>query len=391
MKRAVIAPPATLALLGGGQLGRFFIQAAHELGYRVIVLDPDPDAPAGKLADGHIVANYDNQAALSQLTQQCAAATTEFENVPAAVLAQLAQTMPVSPSAEAVSIAQDRIREKNFLKDHGFSTAPFIAVENEADLDNASDHLFPAILKTARFGYDGKGQARVNSIDEAKAAQRDFNTPCVLEKMMPLNLEVSVVLARSADGECRCFPLAENGHRNGVLDITIVPARTTLALQQQAEEIASELASQLDYIGVLTVEFFISDGQLLINEIAPRPHNSGHYTIDSNITSQYEQQLRALCHLPLGSAQSHSSSVMVNLLGDLWYPLGTHHSIEPEWTVLHKIPNLKLHLYGKTVPRQGRKMGHFTILDDDIDTAITTAMAARKAIGILDSSEKIIP
>jgi 5-(carboxyamino)imidazole ribonucleotide synthase len=383
MSHPIIAPPATLALLGGGQLGRFFVHAAHELGYKVIVLDPDADAPAGKVADQHIIANYDDSSALAQLSQQCAAATTEFENVPAAVLEQLAQTMPVSPSADAVSIAQDRIREKAFLRDNRFNTAPFIAVENENDLDAASDDLFPAILKTSRFGYDGKGQARVTTIEEAKAAYREFNIPCVLERMLPLELEVSVVLARSASGQCRCFPLAENEHSNGILDVTVVPARTTPALQQQAEQMASELAAKLGYIGVLTVEFFISDGQLLINEIAPRPHNSGHYTVDGCVTSQYEQQLRALCGLPLGSASLHSHSVMVNLLGDLWFQ-NSDESCEPDWPLLNQIPNLKLHLYGKTSARTARKMGHFTVIDQDGDTAVATAMAARKAIGIPD-------
>jgi len=383
MSHPTIAPPATLALLGGGQLGRFFVHAAHELGYKVIVLDPDTDAPAGKIADRHIIANYDDQAALAQLSKQCAAATTEFENVPAAVLEQLAQTMPVSPSADAVSIAQDRIREKAFLRDNGFNTAPFIAIENENDLDAASDDLFPAILKTARFGYDGKGQARVTTIKEAKAAYREFNIPCVLERMLPLDLEVSVVLARSTSGQCRCFPLAENEHSNGILDVTVVPARTTPALQQQAEQMASKLAARLGYVGVLTVEFFISDGQLLINEIAPRPHNSGHYTVDGCVTSQYEQQLRALCGLPLGSASLHSHSVMVNLLGDLWFQ-NSDESHEPNWPLLNQIPNLKLHLYGKAAARPARKMGHFTVIDQDGDTAVTTAMAARKAIGITD-------
>ncbi len=384
MNHPIITPPATLALLGGGQLGRFFVQVAHELGYRVIVLDPDPDAPAGKIADDHIVAEYDNQAALAQLSQQCAAATTEFENVPAAVLQQLAQTMPVSPCTDAVSIAQDRIREKGFLRDNCFTTAPFIAVETEADLDHANEALFPAILKTARFGYDGKGQVRVSSINEARAALREFDSPCILEKMLPLDLEVSVVLARSADGDCSCFPLAENSHSHGILDVTIVPARTTLALQQQAEQMACALANQLGYVGVLAVEFFISNGELLINEIAPRPHNSGHYTVDGCITSQYEQQLRTLCGLPLGSPQLHNSSVMVNLLGDLWFPADSHESIEPNWQLLHRIPNLKLHLYGKTSARRGRKMGHFTVIDNNADEALTTAMKARKAIGIRD-------
>jgi len=383
MSQSVIAPPAALALLGGGQLGRFFVHAAHELGYQVIVLDPDANAPAGKVADDHIVASYDDQTALTQLSQRCAAATTEFENVPAAVLEQLAQTMPVSPSANAVSIAQDRIREKTFLRDNGFNTAPFIPVENESDLDSASDELFPAILKTARFGYDGKGQASVSSLEEAKTAQREFAIPCVLEKMLPLDLEVSVVLARSADGQYSCFPLAENGHSNGILDVTVVPARTTSTLQQQAEQMASELAARLGYVGVLTVEFFISDGQLLINEIAPRPHNSGHYTVDGCVTSQYEQQLRVLCGLPLGAATLHSHSVMVNLPGDLWFQQGDQ-SHEPNWLRLNQIPNLKLHLYGKASARPGRKMGHFTVIDQDAETAFASAMAARKAIGIPD-------
>ncbi len=382
MNHVVIKAPATLALLGGGQLGRFFVHAAHELGYKVIVLDPDPAAPAGKIADGHLVANYDDPDALAHLSKQCAAATTEFENVPATVLKQLAQTMPVAPTVEAISIAQDRIREKGFLRDNGFNTAPFIAVENELDLDNSTDDLFPAILKTARFGYDGKGQARVNTIDEAKAALREFDTPCVLERVLPLDLEVSVVLARSAAGECSCFPLAENSHRNGILDVTMVPARTTPELLKQAEEMASELAAKLEYIGVLAVEFFISDNQLLINEVAPRPHNSGHYTLDGCITSQYEQQLRALCGLPLGATTLHSSSVMVNLLGDQWFDDDSDVSREPDWQLLHQIPNLKLHLYGKTSARRGRKMGHFTVIDQDAETAVITAMAARKTIGI---------
>ncbi len=380
MKRPPITPPATLALLGGGQLGRFFVHTAHELGYKVMVLDPDADAPAGKIADSHIMASYDDHDALLQLSQHCAAATTEFENVPATVLEQLAQTMPVSPTADTVSIAQDRIREKEFLRDNGFNTAPFIPVVDESDLNNAPDDIFPAILKTARFGYDGKGQARVTSAREARAAQREFSIPCVLEKLLQLDLEVSVVLARTADGECRCFPLAENSHRNGILDVTVVPARTTPALQQQAEQMASELATRLGYVGVLTVEFFVSDGQLLINEIAPRPHNSGHYTVDGCVTSQYEQQLRALCGLPLGSVSLHSNSVMVNLLGELWFQ--GEKSSEPSWQLLHQIPNLKLHLYGKASARPARKMGHFTVIDQDPGAAITAAMAARKAIGI---------
>lgn len=378
-----ITAPATLAILGGGQLGRYFVAAAQELGYRVIVLDPDAHAPAGKIADEHLIKGYDDADALNYLAQHCAAATTEFENVPASSLATLAQHMPVHPSAEAVTIAQDRIREKNFLREHGLATAPFIAVESEDNLNSASDDMFPAILKIARFGYDGKGQARVQNRAEAIKAWHQFGTACVLEKMVTLDKEVSVVLARNAHGECQCFTLAENIHSHGILDISIAPARIEPQLLQQAQACAQQLAQEMDYIGVMAVEFFISDGQLLINEIAPRPHNSGHYTIDSCISSQYEQQVRALCSLPLGEARQHSAAVMVNLLGDLWFQNGQD-SREPDWQQLNQFSTLKLHMYGKLAARPARKMGHFTVLAQDIDSAVDTAQQARSAIGIQD-------
>ncbi len=385
MTSGMIQAPATLAMLGGGQLGRFFVTAAHELGYKVIVLDPDPNAPAGLIADEHLVAAYDDPTALQQLASRCAAATTEFENVPAAALEKLAETIPVHPSAEAVAIAQNRVAEKSFLRNNGFATAPFLVIEKATDLAKAPDQLtemFPAILKIARFGYDGKGQARVKNIAEAQQAFAEFNAPCVLEKMVKLDLEVSVMLARNGSGECQSFTLAENQHSHGILDISIAPARTSATLLAMAEEMAKQVAEHLNYVGVLAVEFFIVNGELLINEIAPRPHNSGHYTLDGCVTNQFEQQVRAICNLPLGSPRLHSAAVMVNLLGDLWFQENSTASREPDWAILNKIPNLKLHLYGKHSARPGRKMGHFTVIDSDSMKAVTTTLAARAAIGI---------
>jgi len=380
----MINAPATLAILGGGQLGRFFVSAAHELGYRVIVVDPQEGCPAGLIADEHIVADYDDAETSEYISQNCAAATTEFENVPAKTLEVLAQHMPVHPAASAVAIAQDRIVEKTFLRDNGFTTAPFFIIENESDFDKMTDDIYPAILKISRFGYDGKGQERVSSFEEAKQAFRNFNAPCVIEKMLLLDLEVSVVMARNADGVSECFTLAENQHTQGILDVSIVPARTTQDILDKAKQVADKLAEKLDYVGVLAVEFFISNGELLVNEIAPRPHNSGHFTIDGCFTSQYEQQVRALCGLPLGAAASHSATVMVNLLGDLWFQDGSEKNVEPDWSLLTSIPNLKLHLYGKASARPGRKMGHFVVLDSEVDNALNIALEARKRIGVTD-------
>lgn len=382
----MIQAPATLALLGGGQLGRFFVAAAHELGYRVIVVDPDAHCPAGQIAAEHLIAHYDDVTALDHLMHHCSAATTEFENVPALTLAQLATRMPVYPSSDAVAIAQDRILEKSFLRDNGFITAPFATIVSLEDCAAIEEAFFPAILKIARLGYDGKGQARVNSVAQAQQAFRDFNEqPCVLEQRLALDLEISVVLARTVSGECATFAVAENSHRNGILDISIAPARISETLRSQAEITAQEVAQRLNYVGVLAIEFFICGTSLLINELAPRPHNSGHHTIDSCITNQFEQQLRALCDLPLGSAQHHSAAVMVNLLGDLWYGEDSLTLREPDWSQLTQHPNLKLHLYGKEEPRPGRKMGHFTVVDSTIESALATALTARRAIGVADS------
>ncbi len=379
----MILPPATLGMLGGGQLGRFFVTAAHEMGYQVWVLDPDKNSPAGQIAERHFCVAYDDYVALDEFAQGCAAITTEFENVPADTLDYLAKFVPVRPHAAAVAVCQNRIAEKSFLRDNGFPHGPFIAVNTESDLKSAPASLFPAILKVARFGYDGKGQATVNTTEEALIAFGHFKGEhCVLEQRLTLDYEVSVVLARDEHGKVACFPTGENQHTNGILDVSIVPARTTGCVKSDAEDIAARIAEKLGYIGTMAVEFFVSRGQLIVNEMAPRPHNSGHATIDACVTSQFEQQVRALCGLPLGEARAHSASVMVNLLGDLWYDGDTYR--EPDWAALHAVPNLKLHLYGKHHARHGRKMGHFTVIGDSAEHVQKIALAARAAIGIKD-------
>ena len=374
----MILPPAMLGMLGGGQLGRFFVIAAHEMGYKVTVLDPDQNSPAGKIADVHICAKYDDAAALKQMAETCQAITTEFENVPAATLKTLAQSVPVRPSAEAVAIAQHRVSEKNFLKEAGLPVAPYAVIDAESDLPADDSEIYPAILKVARFGYDGKGQARVANQDEAKAAFATFGQEeCVLEKMLKLDYEVSVVLARDVNGHVATFPTAENDHLNGILDVSIVPARGSDAVNHQAQKLAISVAEKLQYTGVLGVEFFVCDGELLVNEIAPRPHNSGHYTLDACITNQFEQQVRVMTGLPLGSSRQHSPAVMVNLLGDIW-PDGA----EPAWQLALGAPTLKMHLYGKAEARAGRKMGHFTVLGANRDDAIKLAMQVRSELKI---------
>jgi 5-(carboxyamino)imidazole ribonucleotide synthase len=385
----LILPPATLGMLGGGQLGRFFVIAAHEMGYRVVVLDPDAQSPAGRIADQHLVAAYDDEDALNRMAESCAAVTTEFENVPADSLAYLSKFVPVRPGAEAVRTSQNRSAEKGFLRQHGFPHAPYADIRSEADVDAANAGLFPGILKVARFGYDGKGQVRVADRDAARIAFGQLKLePCVLEQMLPLDYEVSVVLARDASGKVKCFPTVENSHRHGILDVSMVPARTSGCLAAQlpnkAEEIAEGIAQKMGYVGTLAVEFFVVRGQLIVNEMAPRPHNSGHYTIDACVSNQFEQQVRAMTGLPLGESRAHSAAVMVNLLGDLWFRKDPHHSHEPDWAQLLAVPNLKLHLYGKHHARPGRKMGHFTVIGQDAQQARESALAARRLIGISD-------
>ncbi len=370
----MILPGNTLGLLGGGQLGRMFTSAARRMGYDVIVLDPDPTSPAAHFATEHICADFHDQKALEQLAQRCAAVTTEFENPPAESLAWLANRLPVRPGASAVAIAQDRIREKSFFAENGFPVGAFAIIQNETVFEAIGHAVrFPAILKTARFGYDGKGQARVASIDAARECFQSWRgVPCVLEQLLPLKLEVSVVLARGIDGEIATFPVVENQHQNGILDVSIAPARISAALATHAQDIGQRLAMKLAYCGVLAVEFFVIDDEngnekLLINEIAPRPHNSGHFTIDACRTSQFEQQVRALCGLPLAPTTQHTPAVMVNLLGDVW-----KNNVLASERILSE-PNVKLHLYGKRDARDGRKMGHYTVLGEDVPSALKLA------------------
>ena len=379
----IILPPAMLGMLGGGQLGRFFVIAAHEMGYQVTVLDPDKNSPAGKIADVHICANYDDAGALQQISNTCAAVTTEFENVPASTLKKLAESVIVRPSAESVAIAQNRVMEKNFIKEAGLPVAPFAVINEASDLPDDASTLYPAILKVARFGYDGKGQARVKNQAEARLVFAEFKQEiCVLEQMLPLDLEVSVVLARETHGHIAAFATAENSHLNGILDISIAPARCSEVVKANARELAKKLADKLNYVGVLGVEFFLVKNQLLVNEIAPRPHNSGHYTIDACVTNQFEQQVRVLAGLPLGDVSLHSNAVMVNVLGDSWFAREENVALEPAWGKACSHPNLKLHLYGKAEPRKGRKMGHFTVIGKEAKSVLNAALVARSELHI---------
>ena len=378
----MILPGATLGLLGGGQLGRMFTVAARTLGYRVTVLDRDPQAPAAEFATRHLATAYDDPAALEELASTCAAVTTEFENAPAAALDAIARRTIVRPTGGTVAVAQDRRREKGFFREHGFPVGAHAVVESPADFDGALAQVsLPALLKTARFGYDGKGQERIADragLERAFAAWK--GVPCILEALLPLERELSVVLARSGDGHIAAFPLAENRHAHGILDVTIAPARVPQALAAEAFELAARLATALDYVGVLAVEMFVVDGRLLLNEIAPRPHNSGHYTLDACRTSQFEQQVRVLCGLPLGDATLHTPAVMVNLLGDAWRGGG-----EPDWAAVLRHPGAHLHLYGKREARPGRKMGHVTVCDERPERALEVAMAIRRDLGIGES------
>jgi len=376
----VVMPGAMLGVLGGGQLGRMFVKAAQEMGYRVTVLDPSSDSPAGRVADDFICASYRDSLALKKISEQCVAVTTEFENIPSDVLEKLSKHCQVSPDAKSVQIAQNRIAEKEFLTTNGFAVAPYRMIQQAGDFQ-ASDinEYLPGILKVSQFGYDGKGQKRIQNESELKPAFEALNqSVCVLEKFLPLALEVSVLVARSASGEVKTFPVAENQHVNGILDISIVPARVSDSLAQQAQALACQLAEKLDYCGVLCVEFFVlANGELLINEIAPRPHNSGHYSIDACVTSQFEQQVRTLCSLPLGETKQLTAAVMANLLGNVW-----QHG-EPDWNDILQYPMTKLHLYGKTEVRPGRKMGHFTVLGDSLDTVLQQAISIKNKLDVI--------
>ena len=363
----MILPGSTLGILGGGQLGRMFTTAAQRLSYRVIVLEPDPLSPAGIIADEHLQSDYHDKKALSYLGKSCDVISTEFENIPASSLELLAQNCRVRPSAFAIQYTQNRIKEKHFIQSLGLKTVPFAKINHCSDIRKIREKIsFPAVLKTAQFGYDGKGQILIQKVDKLeKAFKKLKQTPCILEQYIDLNKEISVILARKQTGEIECYPIAENEHRQGILHKSIVPARISEQLQQEALEAANRLASALEFVGVMAVEFFIDQsGQLLVNEIAPRTHNSGHYSLDACLTSQFEQQVRAICDLPLSKVPLRSPIVMVNLLGDLWG------KTQPDWDQLFADPKVTLHLYGKKTARARRKMGHFCYLSQSLNEAI---------------------
>jgi 5-(carboxyamino)imidazole ribonucleotide synthase len=378
--KAALAPGSWLGMLGGGQLGRMFCFEAHALGYKVCVLDPDKQSPAGAVADKHICADYLDESALRQLADLCPAITTEFENVPAQALVQLAARRIVSPAAQCVTIAQNRIAEKAFFIQANIPTAPYVAIESATDLAKVTPDFLPGILKSASLGYDGKGQIKVASQLELVYGWHTLKqVPCVLEKRLDLAQELSVLVARGFDGVMCTYPVAQNVHHNGILATSTHPANISSALALQATEAAMAVAQQIQYVGLLCIEFFVlADGSLVANEMAPRPHNSGHYTIDACWASQFEQQVRVMAGLPLASTQLHSKAVMLNLLGDAW--LSKEGELrEPDWPFVLRQPQAKLHLYGKAQARAGRKMGHITVLGDD---AVQVAARISEHLGL---------
>ena len=372
-----ILPGATIGVLGSGQLGRMFAIAARRMGYRVHTFSPDQDTPTGQIADVEVVAPYDDLDAVRNFARNVGVVTFEFENVPADTAQAAASCAPVRPSGSILHTTQQRIREKSFLTSAGLPTTPYREIRSPEDLARAISELgCPAILKTAAFGYDGKGQVRVESPERAEAAWDAIGRQeAVLEALIDFDREISVVAARGGDGAFVHYSPAENQHSRHILDVSIAPARVPPAVAKNAVEMSRCVLEKLGVVGVLCVEFFVTrDGRLLINELAPRPHNSGHLTVDACVTSQFEQQLRAVCGLPLGSTAMHCPAAMANILGDLWSQR------EPDWAAACAFPNVKLHLYGKLAPRPGRKMGHLTALHHDAEEAYRTVLAARQSL-----------
>ena len=378
-------PSKFIGILGGGQLGRFFTIAAQNMGYSVVVFDPDKQSPAGKLADKHICKTYDNLEALDELKEICNEVTIEFENVPAETLRYLEKDIIICPESKAVSIAQDRIKEKSFLEESGVPLARWALIDSVESIEIFNDEvdIFPAILKTAQFGYDGKGQIHVDNAIELENAFVRFNkAPCVLEAKLDLDLEFSIVMARSIKGDYLEYPLIENQHEAGILDLSIIPARVPSIIKKEATKFTKRIATDLNYIGVMAVEFFISNNHLYVNEIAPRPHNSGHFSIDACVYNQFDQQVLTLSgSKPKDQETKFPVSVMLNILGDLWFRRGDRKS-EPNFEMI-KSPEISLHLYEKSEPRIGRKMGHITIVGSEkesIEDVIRKAESIRKII-----------
>ncbi|MDT0140601.1 5-(carboxyamino)imidazole ribonucleotide synthase [Acidovorax sp. PRC11] len=383
MQRPIL-PGATLGVLGGGQLGRMFAHAAQAMGYFTAVLDPDEDSPAGRISHHHIRTAYEDPDGLARLAALSDAVTTEFENVPAQALRTLGAERPVAPAADAVAIAQDRAREKAHFGACGVPCAPYAVIETPGQLESVPPALLPGILKTSRLGYDGKGQARVATPEELAAAWEAMGrVPCVLEKRLPLAFECSVIVARGHDGACVHLPVQRNQHRDGILAVTEVHAgNVPEAVAQQAVAAAKSIADGVAYTGVLCVEFFVlEDGSLVVNEIAPRPHNSGHYSQNACDASQFELQVRTMARLPLVQPRQHSAAVMLNLLGDLWFAQGPQERT-PAWEAVLALPGTHLHLYGKAQAKPGRKMGHLNVTAPTAEAARATALQAAALLGI---------
>jgi len=383
------APATWLGVMGGGQLGRMFAHAAQQMGFKVAVLEPALDCPASHAADQLHSADYTDADALVKLAAQCAAVTTEFENVSAKSLAFLAERTFVAPSSSCVSIAQDRMAEKRFFIECAPTSGVFPASHKEinsaADVDAVSDDLLPGILKTVRMGYDGKGQVRVKTRAELHDAYAGMDgVACVLEKMLPLAYEISVLAARGADGKAVVYPIAENVHRDGILFTTTVPGpNINTASAEKAQAATLAVIEQLGYVGVLCIEFFVlTDGSLVVNEMAPRPHNSGHYTIDACVTSQFAQQARAMARMPLGEVRQHSPAAMLNILGDIWFEGKSDEAREPAWDKVLALPGANLHLYGKDTARRARKMGHITFVAATLEEAQANLHKACSILGI---------
>ena len=376
----MIVPPDCIGIMGGGQLARMLAISARQMGYLVAILEPSDNSPAQPFANYYIKTRYDDELGLDQLAKVSSVITTEFENVPASSMEYLAKLIPTHPNHTAISVCQNRIAEKDFFNANSIPTTRYTSISNLADINQVDHDLFPALLKTNTLGYDGKGQIRVDNQTELQAAFLQLNNqPCILEKLVTLQLEVSIMVARSKN-EIACYPVVQNIHKNGILDITLAKAQLDTNMQQQIVDAANRIVQQLDYIGILGIEFFITaDNKILANEIAPRPHNSGHYTLDACVTSQFEQQLRAICDLKLGNTHMHSQAVMLNLLGDIWLDKHQH----PAWQkVLGKYANAKLHLYDKTDASVGRKMGHLTLLGNDIDVLYKQAFEIKEILNI---------
>ena len=372
----IIKPPARLGMLGGGQLGKFFVIAAQSEGYKVTVLDPDQESPAGKIADRHICSSFSDKTALDLLSKECEAISTEFENIPSDTIKYLEEKVRTHPNSNAISIAQRRVKEKQFINEIGLPVGEYKPIEsNESLLLFNAEHIFPAILKQSKFGYDGKGQSHVNNLNEVKEIyDQSKENEFVLEKKLNLDKEVSVVLSRSSDGNTRIFPVIENQHKAGILDLSIVPARVNEDIRKEAIAYALKIATNLNYVGTIAVEFFLSDNKLYVNEIAPRPHNSGHFSLDACNVSQFDQQVFALVGGNLMDIKLEKNAVMLNLLGDLWFKNGR--AEEPKFDKVDDI-DINIHLYGKHAPRKGRKMGHITVVGDNVDKLIDKAEEIR--------------